>query len=154
MNEIIKHELAIRIKELLNYNPEDVSLNEIMEICYATTKANGFDLKGYIKQMLFILTEVGEALEELKIDDINTNSQLISFNNKAIMLAREIEQARKETFLEENTQIANKEHFVEEIVDIIIRCFSLLTHLEADTKYILKKMFINTQREYLHGKKN
>jgi len=155
-SELIKKDCGFWLKLLLNSDKEEISFQTLMELSHLTSKANGFRLGDYIKQLLFIGTEIQEALELLCIDIKNTDNELVNMVASFTKLMFDIEEKRRQKELKENSYLLpeNRKAFIEEIFDIIIRCFGILGELDADITILVEKMLYNTQRPYLHGKKN
>ena len=86
-------------------------------------------------------------LECESVEEISTHDELNAIGNRLMMIVGEV--AEEQEGLRHN----NKANFKEELADVVIRladlCGGLNIDLEAE---IIKKMKINADRPYKHGK--
>ncbi|MFH2013839.1 MAG: hypothetical protein ABIJ17_02605 [Patescibacteria group bacterium] len=121
--------------------------------CAKIAESKGFNCKRTPEQMLLISSEISEALENIKL--LEENNILNQTIEKFQTLMKDFEEIRKEISFE-NIEFIEKtdSNLLEEIADAVIRCFSYCGANNLDLESaILKKIAINSKRDYLHGKK-
>ena len=84
---------------------------------------------------------------ECNLEDAQTQDQINAIGNRLMLIVGEVAEAQ------EGLRHNNKDNFREELADIAIRLADLCGGLEIDLEYeIEKKMLINKDRPYKHGK--
>lgn len=140
-----------------------MNVKELIYQCHKITTEKGFNVKAHALQLLLIGTEIGEALEcvEAKFDSengkkhFNKQYNLGLFLYRYIELMNEIEKYRKNNNLEDTSTIKDEDHLIEEVCDILIRCFSYLGQFDVDkvNTILNNKIEYNATRPHKHGKK-
>lgn len=129
-----------------------MNVKELIYQCHKITTEKGFNVNAHALQLLLIGTEIGEALECLEGE---VDNKLGSFITGYIYVMKAIEKERKENNLEDSSTIKDEEHLIEEVCDILIRCFSYLGQFDVDkvNKILNNKIEFNSTRPHKHGKK-
>ena len=124
----------------------------IQDKCYEVTKSKGFRLTDYAIQTILIATEVEEALQAINIKvaaSKKLHKQIKRFRKAMI----EIEEARYKEYPGDVSQIKDKDNYVEELTDIIIRVLSIMGSMGVNAEeQIEKKLIKNMSRPKRHNK--
>lgn len=124
----------------------------IQDKCYEVTKSKGFRLTDYAIQTILIATEVEEALQAINIKvaaSKKLHKQIKRFRKAMI----EIEEARYKEYPSDVSQIKDKDNYIEELTDIIIRVLSIMGSMGVNAEeQIEKKLIKNMSRPKRHNK--
>ena len=124
----------------------------IQDKCYEVTKSKGFRLTDYAIQTILIATEVEEALQTINIKvaaSKKLHKQIKRFRKAMI----EIEEARYKEYPSDVSQIKDKDNYIEELTDIIIRVLSIMGSMGVNAEeQIEKKLIKNMSRPKRHNK--
>jgi hypothetical protein len=138
------------LSSVLQNNPSE--FDQLLAQCAKTTLEHGFDTSNIPAQLLLIVTEIGEALENV----VPRNRTLNEFCREVIDVSNDIEHVRKEEGFSLDFSLAKNNNLIEELCDVQIRLFSFIggNGYEEEFKKMLKfKMEYNEKRPHMHGKK-
>ena len=133
-------------------------LEDFVEVCGKITEEKGFDVSKTPEQTLLMVTELGEALEDIDLaenygeDEVKMEKMLES----VIAISNEIERIRSNTETDLDFEIEDLDHYIEELADVVIRIFSYVYGNDLNKlfiKILKEKIKTNADRDYLHGKK-
>lgn len=133
-----------------------MDLNDLIVEVGETTKSKGFNTANWPAQLLLMVTEVGEALENVVPDD----PELSKYRTQLLALCSDIELSRKLNSWDGTFYVignADRGSLLEELADICIRIFSFVYGNRLTPQFLAalrEKADFNKQREYLHGKQN
>ena len=126
-------------------------MRKLQERAYNITKSKGFDLDSNVVQLLLIGTEIQEALECF---DVKVPNRLNPVLKTFTLSMNDLEWLRQNIELSDTSELKKKHNLPEELADIVIRVMSYAKHRNIDLQAeIEKKLDVNEERPYLHGKK-
>lgn len=132
---------------------KDWPFGDFIDLCGEITKQKQFPVKNIGQQVALMVTELGEAIEHL--EPSRSHPVIIEVLKAIETLSANFETERCTQVLEDNTTITDKEGFVEELADVVIRIFSFIhgNNLKAEFEgSFFWKINYNHTRPIKHGK--